>query len=821
MVILILLLLQTTLPLYEISVDPALLPLLDEDIEAKIEIPATIVCDGISGDCTIAYRGGTSLNLVKKSWHIRINDPELLPGGGHILLNAQYRDPSLMRNTLGLFITRELGLPAPETEFVTLSINGEFQGVYERVERVDRLFFERNGLSYGPVFKNTDTMGRLAPHFADTSSIAGLEPKIDSEPYSTQVLQLISSCIENDVSSLETDEVLAAFAVHSSIYDNDGIIKNFYLHKVENCWHYYPWDRDATFGNTWEGEYIPDWFTYSRTADIGYFGASNALFASQTNIQTFNYYMQQTTDIMENKLPEMVDSIRLLIRDDLALDPYYLYSSSQFDSLCLVLSSDIEERVDYLQGKTYDYPAFERDEIVIPASLDMETDFTLTVSYHKPILPYGVVVMISIDGGDPEWHSMQPSSNRTIWTYVVSLPENTYSSHFAFAPFEADNNLLLWYPSWSMRAYPTRPLPTPSARVALANTIPEQLSINAPVWCGENLWVLPITNQSSEVQDLSLCSFSLGESPSGYVFFAESTLVSPDETFYLTNFAENARYIYPSSNIYGDAGTIFPAETDMQMYNPAWDSIYSWHLSAGDSLPELSGEVIPSEVYSGNQGDWIELFNYSNDPINLSHYYLKDQNQNISLFPEGISIPGMGLILLAENTDNFTSLDCPVIPLELGFNSTADSLTLYSLNSDLIFSLHWNNLWPLDSSDLMYLINPGLSYSNINNWLGEPYPGTPGLINPGWNLSDNYSEIYLVSNNPNNGSFSFYYRTSSQAAEVLLYDLSGRVVSKLNLPEGFENQINADFSKELSNGVYFLYLRTSSGSASTRFTVLH
>lgn len=815
------LLLQTALPLYEISVDTALLSLLDEDIEAKIEVPATITYDGITGDCTIAYRGGTSLWQLKKSWHIRVNDPELLPVGGHLLLNAQYRDPSLMRNTLGLFITRELNLPAPETEFVTLSINDEFQGVYERVERVDRLFFERNGLSYGPLFKNVDTMGRLAPHFADTSSLAGFEPKIDSEPYSTELLQLISNCMESDVSSLNIDEVLAAFAVHSAIYDNDGIIKNFYLHEVDNTWHYYPWDRDATFGNTWQGEYTPDWFAYNHTGDIGYFGVSNALFALQTNIDTFNYYTQQIAEIMEDELPEMVDSIHLLIQEDLALDPYYQYSSSQFDSLCSVLMEDIEERAEFLEEATYGYPAFKRVEISVPSSLDMKTDFTITVTYEKPVLPYGVVFNVSIDGENEEWHTMQPSSDHTTWTYDVSIPEETYCFHFAIAPFDEGNDLLLWYPSWSMRGYEDRPLPTPSARVALANTIPELLSVDNPLWCGENLWVLPVTNESPEPQDLSLCSFSLGENPSGYIFLAESVLVSPGETIYLTNFMENAKNIYPSSNIYGDAGTNFPAGTTMQLYNPAWESIYTWNLSQGDTLPELPGEMIPSEVYSGNQGDWIELFNYSNETIDLSRFYLKDQNQNISLFPEGISVPRMGLILLAENPGNFINLDCPVLPLDLAFNSTTDSLSLFSQNNDLIFNLHWNNLWPLDSFDSMYLVNPTYAYSNRNNWLGESLPGTPGLMNPGWNFSDNYSEIYLLSENPNNGIFTFYYKTSSLVAEVILYDLSGRIVSRLALPEGYQNQINADFSDELSNGVYFLYLRTSSGSASTRFTVLH
>jgi len=324
--------------------------------------------------------------VYKKSWRIATEEADLFPGGDHILLNAQFRDASLMRNTLGLYITREMGFPAPETEFVTLSINNTNKGVYEHVERIDRLFYQRNGVSFGPLFKNVDTMGRLSHHFADTTGLAGYEPKVDSSPYAAQLLELIENCFRGDISSLEVNEVLAAFAVHVAIGDNDGIIKNFYLHRSDGIWHYYPWDRDATFGNSWQGVYDSSWVTDTHLGDIGYFGASRALLLKQENIDIFNHLLEETAEIMEEDLPEMVDSIRLLIRDDLACDPLYQYSVSQFDSICSTIVSDLELRSEFIESLSLSDELPDIEEVSIASCLDMQST---------------VDVELELNGGDP------------------------------------------------------------------------------------------------------------------------------------------------------------------------------------------------------------------------------------------------------------------------------------------------------------------------------------------------------------------------------------------------------------------------------------
>lgn len=818
MLLLVFILFQTELPHYEVVVNSSLLEELYSNPSVEMEIPAVISHNGVSGECTIAFRGGTSLTCAKKSWHITVNDSYLFPDGGHILLNAQFRDVSLMRNTLGLWITRKLGYPSSQTEFVTYSINGNNMGVYEHVERVDRLFYDRNDLAFGPLFKNVDTMGRFAHHFSDTTGLAGFEPKVDSYPYGDQLLELLEACFRNDVSSLEVNEVLAAFAVHIAIGDNDGVIKNFYLHKYDDIWHYYPWDRDATFGNSWTGVYDSNWVTRTHLGDIGHFGAARGILLDPENMEKLNNLLWQTGQILEEKLPLMVDSIRLLIRDDLALDPYYQYSVSQFDSLCSVMISDIQNRADFLTSISLSDEIPEIEEISISSCLDMKSTIEVELTLDGGD-PHTVACVLSIDGQTEQWYYMESDKDDDEWEIEVPVPVGTYSMQFSFGPL-GPSNLPCFYPSWGMREFHTRPVPVPAARVALADLAPDHLSPGAPVWCGENLWVLPVTNTASEVQDISLCRFSLG-SPTGNVFLAESILVAPGETFYLTNSSEAADLLYDNYNVYGDAGTSYPTGSSLRLFDPSWNSLYSWQISVGDSLPAEYGNVFPSEISAGDDNDWVELYNNSEYGVDLSQWYFMDSDNNVSLVPEGTSIAPGGLLLVASEPGSFQQAPCNVIPLDFSIASEIDSLFLYSRLGDRVFCIAWNENWPIIETGIMYLAAPHAEITSMKNWETSIPPGSPGELNPGWTAAAYLTDIFLTSQNPGNGFFSFHYRTPSIPAEVVIYDLAGRVRSSILIQENYVGDVTADFSDTLPCGVYILYLRSFGASASTRFTVLN
>jgi hypothetical protein len=74
--------------------------------------------------------------------------------------------------------------------------------------------------------------------------------------------------------------------------------------------------------------------------------------------------------------------------------------------------------------------------------------------------------------------------------------------------------------------------------------------------------------------------------------------------------------------------------------------------------------------------------------------------------------------------------------------------------------------------------------------------------------------------NPSSGRFSFSYETSSLPVEAILYDICGRVVSRMNLPHVLSGTVDADFSGALPAGVYILYLRSQADADSVRLTIL-
>ncbi len=817
MVFLVSLLLQLSIPGYSVAVDPSALEYLYDHYQENSEIPATITLDSITVDCTLSFRGAVSVHLEKKGWHIRLEESEAFPCGEHLLLNAQFLDPSLMRNTLGHLLTRELGYPAPLTEFVTLSINGTNYGVYEQIERVDRRFLERNGFGYGPLFKSYHTLGRLVCHYTHFAGTHSFEPKIDSDPYKQQLLELIEDCFRGDISSLCTDEFIALLAVKTAISNRDGVIKNFYLHLWQDQWHVYPWDRDASFGNS-PGEYIPEWYIKNSLDDISRFGATRALFESWENVQMFNSLIERSAEIMGSKFSHVVDSIRLDIRDELAVDPFYEFSSFQFDSICTVLAEDIEARASFLSTV---YLADTVSAIVdyeIPSSLDLQGRFDFSLALEGGD-PHGVILLLSVDGGEEEICFL-PEQADDIYEFNRLVPQGTYSVRIAFGPRVKPVRLPVFFPSWAFKNCNIVSVPAPGARMALGALEPDLFSTGSPLWCGENLWVLPVSNDAGFTQDLSLCCFRIG-SPSGTIFFPESVLVEAGETFYLTNNAFLAGKYY-TGQIFGDAGSPYPVNTELILDDPSWHEMHRYGIGIGDSTQTNSHSVIPSELSVGNSEDWVELYNSGDEAVDLSGWFLKESDMNISVFRENTVLGPHQFLLISEDP----------LPIEYGsgteahhhlnfsLNQSNDSLKLFNRLGTEVFSMGWDSSWPCDETGIIYLKSPEEDYHTCVSWSPTSPPGTPSTPNPGWNILLNYTDIRLISENPSNGTFSIEYQSSSEVLEAVLFDLSGRVVSNLDLQETISGVFSADFSSTLSSGIYFVYLRSSTGSDSVTLTVL-
>ena len=91
-------------------------------------------------------------NFVKDLIGLSSSDPETFSGAREIHLNAEYKDPSLIRNKLSFDFFHDLGVLAPQSQHINLSRNGSHKGVYLQLESVDEFFLKKRGLPMGPIY---------------------------------------------------------------------------------------------------------------------------------------------------------------------------------------------------------------------------------------------------------------------------------------------------------------------------------------------------------------------------------------------------------------------------------------------------------------------------------------------------------------------------------------------------------------------------------------------------------------------------------------------------------------------------------------------
>ncbi|OMF35970.1 spore coat protein CotH [Paenibacillus sp. FSL H8-0548] len=130
------------LPLRTISIDSADFEELQQNAWGREFKSAELELDGQTFQAKFGLRGGHTRNYSKKSYEVRIE------GGKTLHWNAEYDDPSMMRNALSFYFFNKIGVPSPETDHFWLVINGVPQGVYLEIEAVDQLFFKKRDIGY-------------------------------------------------------------------------------------------------------------------------------------------------------------------------------------------------------------------------------------------------------------------------------------------------------------------------------------------------------------------------------------------------------------------------------------------------------------------------------------------------------------------------------------------------------------------------------------------------------------------------------------------------------------------------------------------------
>ncbi|PKP10050.1 MAG: hypothetical protein CVU09_09105 [Bacteroidetes bacterium HGW-Bacteroidetes-4] len=219
-------------------------------------------------------------------------------------------------------------------------------------------------------------------------------------------------------------------------------------------------------------------------------------------------------------------------------------------------------------------------------------------------------------------------------------------------------------------------------------------------------------------------------------------------------------------------------------------------------------------------GDWVEFFNTTSGPIDVSGWVFKDaDNSHAYIIPSGTIIPPKGFLVLYERETKFKfvypSVSNAVGPFDFGLSSAEEALRLYDSAGRLIDSVLYmgEEPWPSieNGGETLSLIDPYKNNEPYYRWELSAGYGTPGAQN------DNYNSIrpsvslnqVLASAFPNPFNQQFTVRWKNQSGHkvtIQLFDFKGSqigLVEEKTYPAGTFEVVYAT-ETVLPTGLYFV-----------------
>jgi spore coat protein H len=337
-----------------------------EDIRGNLwsndPIPAYLKVDNVTYDIDIAYRGSYTRKFRKRSYWIEFIDPKRFFGARKIHLNAEYKDPSLIRNKLSLDFFQDLGVLSPHSQHINLTRNGSFKGVYLQLESVDDLFLEKRGLPLGPIYyavNNNANFSLVRDEEPKESLLSGYKQafgKQSDDEFLHELIKKINttplSKFPDEVSQhINIDKYLRWLVGAVCTMNNDGFTHNYALYRNSetSLFEIIPWDYDATWGRKVNGGIMEH--TY---VPIEGKKKNNLCFLLLQVPEFRKFYKNTLEEILETKftveyMENKVLSLHQGLRPHILLDPYKKKKIDIFDNEPEFIFQFIRDRNNYLK----------------------------------------------------------------------------------------------------------------------------------------------------------------------------------------------------------------------------------------------------------------------------------------------------------------------------------------------------------------------------------------------------------------------------------------------------------------------------------------
>ena len=353
---------HTKIPTYSIYIHPQNVKRLKSDVWSEDPVPAALTVNKKQYLIDIMYRGSHIREFPKKSYDISFRKPKFFFGETNVHLNAEYMDPSIIRNKLSLDFFHDIGVLSPKAKHISLVINGTYNGVYLQLESVDEHFLTRHGLPKGAIYyaiNDNANFSLVSPLDQDVkqSLDSGYERKIGREDDDRKLCDLIYK-----INTIEQKEFEAEIAKLINIENYlrwlagvvctqnfDGFIHNYalYMNGETGLTEIIPWDYDATWGRDIHGDVMP----HDDVPITGY----NTLTARILNVHSFRkLYREILGEILLEQftvpfLKPKIERLHRLLRPYVLRDPYIKKKKEQYDEEPNRIIAYISKRNEYLK----------------------------------------------------------------------------------------------------------------------------------------------------------------------------------------------------------------------------------------------------------------------------------------------------------------------------------------------------------------------------------------------------------------------------------------------------------------------------------------
>lgn len=238
--------------------------LLEKDIWSNQFVDAFLIKRGVRVPIKVRYRGGHTREYPKRSY-------EIVDGSTTVHLNAEYDDPSLIRNALSFQFFNWIGVPCSRTAHCHLILDGRSAGVYLELESVDPKFFAHRRISVRSLFYAVNDRANFSLINPDTGKrkdtlFKGYALEIGNDIDRRRLIQFISklnklkgkSLYNHLTSRLDIDNYLhwLAGAVFTGNYDGFDQNYSLYEHRNRHVFRIIPWDYEGTWGRNCFGKVV-------------------------------------------------------------------------------------------------------------------------------------------------------------------------------------------------------------------------------------------------------------------------------------------------------------------------------------------------------------------------------------------------------------------------------------------------------------------------------------------------------------------------------------------------------------------------------------